>query len=72
MELLTGPALPRQICPQCDGRRVKVFNAVARPCICCRGTGLYAGDRYTDPTDARAFELGLHPRSAPPASRGRG
>jgi len=64
MKLLTGPPLPRMICPLCDGKKVYLLSLRPRTCICCRGTGLYVGDRYTDPTDARAFELGLHPRRA--------
>jgi predicted nucleic acid-binding Zn ribbon protein len=61
---LSGPSLPRVVCPLCNGRRAHAISLIPRPCICCRGTGLYVGDRYTDPSDARAFELNLHPRPA--------
>jgi hypothetical protein len=62
--LLSGPPLPRVICPLCEGRRVHVLSLTPRPCICCKGVGLYVVDTFEghDPTEARAYELGLHPR----------
>jgi hypothetical protein len=66
VKLLTGPSLPRVRCPLCEGRRVYVLNLMPRPCICCRGTGLYVEDRWPEPADRRAFELGLEPRKVTP------
>lgn len=64
-KLLCGPALPRTICPLCEGRRIYLLSLTPRPCICCGGTGLYVEDRYAGrPLDRRAFELGLEPRNA--------
>jgi hypothetical protein len=64
--LICGPPLPRRICPLCEGRRVYLLSLVPRPCICCKGVGLYVDERFTDPTEARAYELGLHPRVSRP------
>lgn len=67
LSLLSGPAIPLRVCPLCEGRKVFALNPVRAPreCICCQGTGLYADPRFNDPTEARAYELGLHPRRHP-------
>jgi hypothetical protein len=64
IKLLTGPPLPRRVCPLCEGRKIYMMGLSPRPCICCRGVGLYVDAQFTDPTDARAYELGLHSRKA--------
>lgn len=63
LSLLESPITRTERCPMCAGKGYVSLNAVRYPRLCptCVGFGTMVSDRFDEPMDQIAYQLGLEP-----------